>query len=206
MSYGHPRDALSACSTEFLAVKPYFSSDVSLTLAQAPEIERLSRPAYPAGSESVPFRVPVNDPDGLHQVLLVVRTRETHSISAGGHELKFCRRLEGEEEAIVEFDYDGVIPSGKTITFRSFVARNRRVSKEEVGLRIEPLGGHSLNWENQLPLRQATPLVAELSAITRFQRSIPRTSAGVAVLLAACFPSISAHARPGAVAWGSSPP
>ena len=45
---------------------------------------------------SVPVRVQVSDSDGLHQVLL-------HALGA----LQMCRRLTGEKDVIVEFEYDG---------------------------------------------------------------------------------------------------
>ena len=114
MSYGDIyRNSLSACSAEFLAVHPYFNPDVGVEEAEGPAIEALSPPTYPEGSESVPIQLRVSDPDGLHQVRLIVRTRDTHTISAGGVELKTCRGLTGEAEAVVEIDYDGVIPSGR---------------------------------------------------------------------------------------------
>ncbi len=112
MSYGGYRNSLSACSAEFLAVHPYFNPDVGVEEAQGPAIEILSPPGYPEGSESVPIRLKLSDADGLQQVRLIVWTRDTHSISAGGVELKSCRALTGEE-AVVEIDYDGVIPSGR---------------------------------------------------------------------------------------------
>ena len=118
MSYGQSRrNSLSACSAGFLAVHPYFDPDVSTTRTNPPGIELLSPPTYPAGSESVPVRLEVSDPDGLHQVRLTLVTRQTHSIDAGGVELKSCRGLAGEEEAVVEFDYDGVAPSGQAWGF-----------------------------------------------------------------------------------------
>ena len=95
MSYGGGRNSLSACSAEFLAVHPYFDPDVAVEEAEGPAIEVLSPPGYPEGSESVPIQLKVSDPDGVQQVRLIVRTRDTHSISAGGVELKTCRGLMG---------------------------------------------------------------------------------------------------------------
>ena len=112
MSYGDIyRNALSPCSAEFLSVHPYFNPDVGVEEAEGPAIEVLSPPTYPEGSQSVPIQLKVSDPDGLQQVRLIVRTRDTHTISAGGVELKTCRAVAGEE-AVVQIDYDGVIPSG----------------------------------------------------------------------------------------------
>ena len=118
MSYGFdPSPSLSVCSAEFLAVHPYFNPDVSMTESEGPAIERLSSPAYPAGSESVAIQLRVSDADELHHVRLNVLTRDTHTLDAGFEELKSCRGLAGEEEEVVEFEYDGVIPSGKDYGF-----------------------------------------------------------------------------------------
>ena len=70
----------------------------------------MSSREYSAGSKSVSIQLKVSDPDGLHQVILFVRTSESHP-AAGSLEVKACRGLAGETDAIVQFDYDGVIPS-----------------------------------------------------------------------------------------------
>ena len=99
MSYGPPGwNQLSACAADFLAVHPYFNPDIPLEEGAPPTIELISQRTYPAGTTSVPVRLKVNDSDGLHQVLLLAH--------AG---LKACQRLNGENDTIVEFDYDGVI-------------------------------------------------------------------------------------------------
>ena len=103
MSYGGDRrDRLSACSAGFLAVHPCFNSDIPIEEAQGPTIELISSPAYPAGSESVSVQLGVSDSEGLHQVKLFIGRKP---------EVKSCRGLAGEKDAVVEFDYDGVIPS-----------------------------------------------------------------------------------------------
>ena len=110
MSYGAHRDQLSACNAEYLAVRPYFNPDVPIEEAQSPTIELVSSPAYPAGSENISVQLKVSDLDGLHQVILFVKTREPHP-AARFYEVKACRGLTGEKDAVVEFEYDGVIPS-----------------------------------------------------------------------------------------------
>ncbi len=116
LSYGGSRrDVLSACSAEVIAVHPYFNPDVRLEWGgEESAIHLLSAKAYPEGSESVPIRLRVSDVDGIQQVRLVVRTGATNlgGVPSGGLELKTCRGLMGAEEAVVEIDYDGVIPSG----------------------------------------------------------------------------------------------
>ena len=115
LSYGqNRRNVLSECAARFLAVDPQFNPDVGVEWGKGPAIELLSPRTYPEGAQSVPIRLKVSDPQGLHMLRLRVPTRWTHnaSISGGGWELKLCRDLMGAEEAVVEIDYDGVIPSG----------------------------------------------------------------------------------------------
>ena len=115
MSFGRSeRRFLSACSAGFLAVHPYFNPDVGVEWAEAPAIELLSAPGYPEGSENVSIRLRLSDAHGLHLVRLRVPTRETHNpaYDRGGWELKLCRGMMGEEEAEIEIEYDGVVPSG----------------------------------------------------------------------------------------------
>ena len=97
LSYGPGRNRLSACAAEFLTVSPYFNANIPLEEGPGPTIEFISPPTYPAGSESVPIRLKVSDPDGIHQVLLF-----------GSGALIACRGLKGKREAIVEFEYEGV--------------------------------------------------------------------------------------------------
>ena len=110
MSYGSDRNRLSACHAEYLAMHPYFNPDTPIEEVSLPIIELISPRTYSADSKSIPVRLKVSDSEGLHQVLLVVKTIEPHG-AAGSLELKACRGLSGKKEAIVEFEYDGVIPS-----------------------------------------------------------------------------------------------
>ena len=110
MSYGPGQDRLSACNAEFLAASPYFNPDTPPKEAQLPTIELISPPEYPIGSKSVSIQFKVSDSEGLHQVILFVKTTRPH-LAAGFPEVKACRGLTGERDAVVEFEYDGVIPS-----------------------------------------------------------------------------------------------
>ena len=111
MGYGN-QSRLSACSAEFLAVHPYFNSDIPIEEARGPAIELISPPEYPAGSESVSVQLEVSDSEGLHQVILFVTTREGPPYAPPGFlEVKACRGLKGARDAVVEFEYDGNIPS-----------------------------------------------------------------------------------------------
>lgn len=110
MSYGAGPDQLSACHADFLVVHPYFNLDIPIEEVQLPTIELISSTGYSADSKSVSIQLKVSDSEGLHQVILFVRTREPHP-AAISPEVKLCHRLSGERDAIVEFEYDGVIPS-----------------------------------------------------------------------------------------------
>ena len=110
MSYGAHPDQLSACNAEYLALNPYFDPDIPTEEIQLPTIERISPRGYPPGSKSVSVQLKVSDLEGLHQVILFVRTRAPHR-AAGFLEVKTCRGLAGEKDTVIEFDYDGVIPS-----------------------------------------------------------------------------------------------
>ena len=115
MSYGLRRDRLSAGNAEYLTVHPYFKSDTSSSTGAGaqgaePTIELISPTEYPVGSNSVSVQLKLNDVEGLHQVILFAYTTEPHP-AAGFQEMKAYRRLEGEKDAVVEFEYDGVIPS-----------------------------------------------------------------------------------------------
>ena len=110
MSYGPGWDRLSACNAEFLAVHPYFNSGIEAQEGTPPIIELISPTKYPAGSQSVSVQLKVSDSEGLHQVILFVRTIEPH-FASGSFEIKACHGLAGAREAVAEFDYNGVIPS-----------------------------------------------------------------------------------------------
>ena len=106
MSYG-PRssDRLSQCHAEYLSVHPYFNSDTPVDEGNTPTIKLISPRIYSPGAGSVPVRIEVGDFDGLHQVIL-------HAAQPDNRwSVKSCRGFSGEKSAIIEFDYDGVIPS-----------------------------------------------------------------------------------------------
>ena len=93
----------------FCPVHPYFDPDIPDEETPGPTIELISSPGYPTGSTSVSIQLKVSDPDGLHQVTLFVNSRG--GFAAGSYEVKACRGLSGEKDAVVQFDYDGVVPS-----------------------------------------------------------------------------------------------
>ena len=112
LSYGqNARSRLSACSAAFLSVTPWFNREISHDndLSRQPTVEFTApTPWYPAGAHRVTVPVRVADPDGVHQVMLMVGNPRSTSLAP---ELWGCRSMAGETETVVAFDYDGVIPS-----------------------------------------------------------------------------------------------
>ncbi len=117
MSYGSSQNQLSACSAEYLSVHPYFNPNVHPEDTR-PTIELISPQSYPAGAKNVSIKLKVSDAKGLRQVRLSVLTPPTLSPkyfgTVGIPEVKACQGLAGETDTIVEFSYDGVIPSANT--------------------------------------------------------------------------------------------
>ncbi|MDE3258594.1 MAG: fibronectin type III domain-containing protein [Gemmatimonadota bacterium] len=111
MSYGRADRStakLSACAAEFLAAHPYLNSDVPLENASPPTVELVSS-EYPFGSASTSVQLRVRDDDGLHQVILFVRPK--NPFLGGTPEVKACDGLSGETNTVVEFNFDGRLPS-----------------------------------------------------------------------------------------------
>ena len=114
MSYGRDqRRYLSMCNAEFLAVHPYFNPNINAAKRQRrqrPTIELISPLTYPTDAKSVQVQLKVGNLWGLHQAILFAQTIPPH-FAAGFPEVKEWRGLAGKKEAVVTFDYDGVIPS-----------------------------------------------------------------------------------------------
>ena len=106
MSYGgRQRRTLSACAAEFLEVHPYFNAESSLEShkERLPIVELISPVSYTSGASNIPIQLRIADPAGLHQVIL--------NVSSEVSTIKACRGLSGEKEAVLEFVYDGRVPS-----------------------------------------------------------------------------------------------
>lgn len=112
MSYGAGNQArLSACAAALLAVHPHFTDDLLIAREMSSAtIDLISNSRYPPGSLSIPVLVRIQRSSGLHLVLFTVTTKLPH-FDAGRAEVKACRSFSGERTAVVELDYDGLIPS-----------------------------------------------------------------------------------------------
>ena len=127
MSYGPGKSRLSEFSAGHLAVHPHFNPDSpteTATERELPTGQVLSSRSYRTGATSVPMQLELSDPDGLQQVSLFVTTPETH-FSAGSPELKTGRILGGVKNAVVDFEYDGIIPSDRDYTNLSTLLTHR---------------------------------------------------------------------------------
>ena len=114
MSYGPgSKDRLSACHAEYLAVHPYFNPDTPIEEGPPPTIELISPRTYPADAKSIPVRLKVSDSDGVHQVILHLGPPDNRNRIT----VKACRGLGGKKEAVVQFDYDGVIPFAHNLPY-----------------------------------------------------------------------------------------
>ncbi len=106
MSYGwadRESGQLSVCAADFLAVNPYFDSDIPLENESPPTVELISSATYPFGSVSVSVQLRVRDDDGLHQVILLSQPRDpSHPPTPAVRE---CRGLAGETDTVVEFNF-----------------------------------------------------------------------------------------------------
>ena len=120
MSYGQEANQLSPCNARYLSVHPYFNPDAQFTNARGGSIEVMSPKRYSVGARNAPIKLRIRG-RGLYQVILFVDTRRPHP-SARRREVKMHRELAGDgeyREVIIEFDYDGVIPSDDTTSLSS---------------------------------------------------------------------------------------
>ena len=135
MSYGRGRNRLSEFSAGHLAVHPHFSPDSPTeaeTEIELPTGHVLSSRSYRTGATSIPIQLELSDPDGLQQVSLFVTTPETR-FSAGSLELKTGHLLGGATNAVVDLQYDGIIPSDAATNLSTLLTH--RIKFEVVDMR-----------------------------------------------------------------------
>ena len=162
MSYGPGQDRLSACHAEFLSVHPYFNPEIPIEEGSPPTIELISPRTYPAGSKSVPIQLKVVDSQGLHQVILVA------SAEPSGITVKACRGLSGEREAVVEFEYDGDVPSAYGSSSVSSVSD---VVAHPLHIQVVDLEGN-VAWTNFMLVEISPYLIATLEGQTEVVASV----------------------------------
>ncbi len=176
MSYGERPDRLSACHAEFLAVHPYFNTDMGDKDTPPPTVEFTSPQEYPAGADSVSIRLKVSDAEGLHQLILFANPTAGVNFAIGGLEVKTCRGLDEKKDAFVEINYDGDIPSGRKSTLWSPYTHSMQVRAVDIfgnvgfrgfdltckncPLKLEKISGDNQTGGSRTAL--ATPLVVEV--------------------------------------------
>ena len=128
---GPDQDRLSKCNADFLSVHPYFNPDIPTERGQHPTVELTSSSTYPAGSESVDIQVKVADSEGIHQVILFVESVGPLS-PAGFSEVKACRKLMGEKEVIVKFEYDGDVPGTSFTNLSTYPLHNVHIAAIDI--------------------------------------------------------------------------
>ena len=162
MSYGPGRDRLSACAAAFLAMHPHFNLEIPLEEGSPPTIEFISPRTYPAGSKSVPIQLKVVDSQGLHQVILVA------SGEPSGRTVKACRGLSGERDAVVEFEYDGDVPS----TYgSSHVSSLSDLIAHPLHIQVVDSEG-DVTWTSFMLVEASPHLIASLEGHTREVNSV----------------------------------
>ena len=122
--------SISACAAENLIVDPYFNPDIPLEYISPPTVEVISSLTFPAGAENVPIRLKVSDSDGIHQVI---------QYAEGG--LKACRGLNGEKDAVIEFNYD---PNAQTSRVISVLAVDMEGNEDLTQFTLAEISPHHI--------------------------------------------------------------
>ena len=163
MSYGRNQTSLSAGAARFLAVNPYFNTDVPLTQGSLPSLEVRSSATYSYGQTSVPVQLLVRDPDGLQQVILFVKTPQEIP-GAGFMEVKAWYESDDSAVMFFTFYYDGNTPSDDDSSLSDLIQHTLYFSAvDKKGNRISTFDPtkYSLRAINipalDVPLRQRSP-------------------------------------------------
>ena len=163
LSYGqNARSRLSACSARYLAVTPFLNPEIPLGIdrTSAPTIEFAGATVwYAPGTErfTVPWRVA--DRDGVHQVIQWTGNPLSRSLTP---EMKACQDVAGETEAVVSFEYDGVVPSLPNSSFSY-------PTKHPLPAKAVDTQGNGFGSVGRISIAQASPHhVATLKVETKF--------------------------------------
>ena len=141
---------------------PHFNLEIPLEEGSPPTIEFISPRTYPAGSKSVPIQLKVVDSQGLHQVILVA------SGEPSGRTVKACRGLSGERDAVVEFEYDGDVPS----TYgSSHVSSLSDLIAHPLHIQVVDSEG-DVTWTSFMLVEASPHLIASLEGHTREVNSV----------------------------------
>ena len=191
MSYGFIPDwlllatKLSACNAEFLAVHPYFNANIPVEAGSWPTFgERTSSPIQTAGHNQHPVRTKVRDPDELHQAILFAVTQAPHT-AEGLFEVKACRGLEGRRNPVVEFVYDGRVPSQLESDFNSF-----ETQELVIGV-VDALGDYGYSEVFELVNNEFRRPISTVSFADRFLSPVVFSSDGRLLALESYFEKVT---------------
>lgn len=111
---------LTEWDAQYLSVHPYFNLNNPVIYSQSdgsePDIDVSGHYIKDVSdATSVPIRVQVDDPDGIHQVCLQAASDPEMELADDhpyvvDYTVKECRILGGKKNAVIEFEYDGVVP------------------------------------------------------------------------------------------------
>ncbi len=133
MSYGTVRNRISKCSAEWLDVHPAFN--IAQSTANTDTKVEMLPPSLAAAPNAIRLRFKVSDPDGLHQVQLLIPTLA--GSAKGSDELLSCKMLHGSTSTTVEFVTTDLTPKNRYVSLQ-VIDINRNFSWR-VGYRIDVL-------------------------------------------------------------------
>ena len=115
MSHGRYKNKLSKCAAGWLDVNPYFDSNnrVDSSLFKKRTSIEMLPPSLESPSHGVRLRFTLNDPDGLHQAMLVKNTLN----------LVACQRLDGSSSQTVDFVTTALSPKDTRVALWVIDAR-----------------------------------------------------------------------------------
>ena len=131
MSHGRYKNKLSKCAAEWLDVNPYFDSNKRVDdspFRERSEIEMLP-PSLESPSYGVRLRFKLNDPDGLHQAMLV-----KNSVN-----LIACQSLNGTSSQTVDFVTTALSPKDPGVALWVIDKRGNVTLLESFAVDITPL-------------------------------------------------------------------
>ena len=81
-----------------------------LTIYPLPPSNSFRHTPIRAGAKSIPIRLQVSDPEGLHQAILYTAPYNGPTLLTNDTSVKACFGLKGKKETVIDFDYDGIVP------------------------------------------------------------------------------------------------
>ncbi len=128
----HEKTRLSQCNADFLAVHPYFNPDTPIESGPPPTIELTSPNTYAESARNIKIQLEVKDSEGIHQVILFVILEDSVFVSTNYLQVKACYKLTSKKESVVEFNYDGDIPSLNLTALAQFTTQTIHIAAVDI--------------------------------------------------------------------------